>query len=379
MSTPDDDRDGEITADWPGTQSEPAADDGEATTVVPRTPQRGAPPPMNPPARPAPPPAAAVPRPPMSPPQTGQWGPRWQSAPGPGAFPPAGGPWTPPGPPSHYPPGDPPVAPTPRKGRWGLLSAGALGLVVIVVAAAVFVTRGGDSPTPPAARSSTPTPTAATSTASASTSAPSTTAATSPAPTTVDIVQPTALKGLLASAADVTQIANNAMMTPTGAQDSPILGVHVDPFKCTGPVMTAMYTTYIGVGTAFTVQTLNNDPQNIDVIQALTSFPSPDDAKAFVDRQFEDWSDCDGTDITITIDGRYGGPPQHGRLSNSDNTQGANVISILPLPGAEGRQCQHVMSARNNVVVDVRVCAPNVLNMGWDLDQAIGEKITGQR
>jgi len=183
----------------------------------------------------------------------------------------------------------------------------------------------------------------------------------------------------MASVADVTQIANNAMMTPTITQDLPIIGVHVDPFICNGPVMTGMHTTYSGAGTAFVVQLLNNGPQNVDVVQALTSFPSAAAAKAFVDRQFEDWQSCDDTDITITVDGRYGGPPQHGRLGKSTNDLGPSVVLLSPLPGAEGRQCQHVMSARNNVVVDVRVCAPNVLNMGWNLDQAIGEKITGQR
>jgi hypothetical protein len=124
---------------------------------------------------------------------------------------------------------------------------------------------------------------------------------------------------------------------------------------------------------------LHNEPQNIDVIQALASFPSADAAKAFVDRQFEDWSDCDDTDITVSVDGRYGGPPQHGRLGKSANDLGASSVLLSPLPGAEGRLCQHVMSARNNVVVDVRVCAPNVLNMGWDLDRVIGDNITGQR
>jgi hypothetical protein len=43
MNTPDDDRDAEMTTDWPGTQRGPAAHDGEATTVVPKTPQSSPP------------------------------------------------------------------------------------------------------------------------------------------------------------------------------------------------------------------------------------------------------------------------------------------------------------------------------------------------
>lgn len=371
MSASDDDRDGETTADWEDTPSEQAADDGEATTVVPRMPSQRDAPQVSSPT----PPAAAVPPLSMSPPPSGSWDPRWHSAAGPGGFPPTGGGWAPPPvAPGHYPPGYPaaaPAPPAPRKSRWGLLAAGAIALVAIVVAVTVVVTRGGDSSTPPLAQSST----------ASSASAPSTTATTYPATTstTADIVRPTALKGLLASAAQVTQVANNVMMTPTGDQASPIIGVQIDPFKCTGAVMTGMYITYIGMGTAFVVQTLNNASPRIDVAQALTSFSSEGDAKKFVDRQFQDWEGCDGTDVTGTSEGRYAGPPQHGRLSKTDNSQGVSVNVLSPLPGAEGRQCQHVMSARDNVVVDVRVCAADVGNMGLHLDQAIGENITGRR
>ena len=270
--------------------------------------------------------------------------------------------------PGQYPPGPHLPAPNPPKGRrWTLLGIGALVLVVTAVAVTVFVTRDHKSSSP-AARSTTSAPTPTTNTTASS---PSSTAAAN--------VDPTALKGLMASVADVTQIANNATMTPTLTQDSPLFGVHVEPFECTGAVMTAMNATYGGAGTAFAVQLLNNGPENIDAIQALTSFRNEADAKAFVDRQFEDWQSCDDTDVTVTVDGRYGGPPQHGVIGHSENTNGSNVVSISPPPGVEGRRCQHVMSARKNVVIDVRVCAPDVRNMGLDLDRAIGDKITGQR
>jgi hypothetical protein len=168
------------------------------------------------------------------------------------------------------------------------------------------------------------------------------------------------------------------MMTPTLTRDSPILGVHVDPFDCTGAVMTALHATYSSAGyMAFTVQLLHNDPQNIDVIQTLTSFRNGADAEAFLDRQFEDWQSCDNTDVTVTVDGRYGGPPQHGGVSNVASTENINSLLISPPSGAEGRHCEHAMSARKNVVVDARVCAPSVGSMGRDLVRAISAKITG--
>jgi hypothetical protein len=374
MNTPDDDRDAEMTTDWPGTQRGPAADDGEATTVVPKTPQQSTPPPMSPP-QPAPP---AGPPPPMSPPRAGQWDPRWQTAPRPGSPPPGGGAWAPPAPPGPYPPSPyPPVAPKPPKGpRWGLLAIGALALVVIAVAVAVFVTRGGDSSTP-TARSSTsagPTPSA-----SASASAPSTGAAPSTgssAPTSADVVDPTALKGLLASVADVTQLADNAMMTPQTTQSSPLGGAIVTPDSCTGAVMPGLDSVYRGAGfTGFAVQVLSNEPQNIAVIQSLASFPSEAEAQSFVDGQFADWQACKYTDVTVTI----GSSTSRGKVAISANTLGTNNVFIFPPTGGDGRQCQHAMSARKNLVVDVRACAPSVGSMGWTLARDIGEKITGQR
>jgi hypothetical protein len=369
MNTPDDDRDAEMTTDWPGTQRGPAADDGEATTVVPNTPRQGSPPPMSPPPRPAPPP-------PMSPPQAGQWDPRWGTPPAPGAPPP--GAWVPPLPPGPYPPNPyPPVTPKPPKGpRWGLLGAGALVLVVIAVAVTVFVTRGGDTSTP-TARSST---SAATPTASASASETSTTAEPptgSSTPTSADVVGPAELKGLLASVPEITQLVDNAVMTPTAVQDAPLSGATVTPDSCTGAVMPGFDSVYRGSSfTGIAVQGLTNDPQRVGVIQAIASFPSEADAQSFVDQQFAGWQACKYTDITLIVGN---GEPQRGKVAISANTLGTNNVFIFPPTGTDGRQCQHAMSARKNTVVDVRVCTPSVGSMGWTLARDIGEKITGQR
>jgi serine/threonine kinase PknH len=364
MSTHDDDRDAEMTTDWPGTEH--GADDGEATTVVPRTPHQGTPPPMSPPP-PAPPPAAAPP-PPMAPPRAGTWNPQWQNTPGVGPPPGGGGGWMPPVGPGQYPPGYPPPPTASTRGpRWGLLGAGALALVVIAVAATVFVTRGGDSSTPTAAPSSTPT-----TTASASASAPSTTA-TSPAAAVVD---PTELKGLLASVPEISQLADNATMTPEPPLDAPLSGAIVDPDKCTGAVMPGLDSVYRGSGfTGFAVQVLTDAAGDYKVIQSIASFPSDASAKAFVDQQFAGWQACKYEDFTLTI----GSSTQEGTLSTSANVEGTNTILVFPPGAGPGRQCQHAMSPRKNVVVDVRVCANRVGSEGWTLARDIGEKITGQR
>src|ERR1700682_3142367 len=132
MNTHNDERDAEMTSDWPGTGP---IDDGEATAVVPRTPPAGSQPPMSPPQRSTPPP--------MSPPQAGPWGP----PPG------GGGGWGPPTAPGQYPPGYPPAPTAPQKGTpWGLIGVGGVAVAVIAVVATWFVMRGGDSSTPAAAQ-----------------------------------------------------------------------------------------------------------------------------------------------------------------------------------------------------------------------------------
>jgi hypothetical protein len=185
------------------------------------------------------------------------------------------------------------------------------------------------------------------------------------------------LKGFLASVPDVTQLADNAMMTPTPIQDAPLTGGTVTPDSCTGAVMPGIDSVYRGSSfTGIAVQGLSNKPQNIDVIQSIASFPSSTDAQSFVDGQFADWQACKYTDITLTVGN---GEPQHGKVAISANTLGTNNVFIFPPTGTDGRQCQHAMSARKNTVVDVRVCAPSVGSMGWTLARDIGANITGQR
>ncbi|HET6736109.1 sensor domain-containing protein [Mycobacterium sp.] len=369
MSTHDDDRDAEMTTDWPG--SPRGDDDGEATTVVPRTPHHGAPPPMSPP-----PSAPPMSPPPTSPPQAAPWNPQWQNTPN--AGPPPGGGWGPPAAPGQYPPGYPPaVAPKPRRGpRWGLLGVGAVVVVVIVFAATIFVMRDSGSSAPAPAPTSTSA--APTSTTSASASAPNTAAPPSPTPSPAAAagIDPAGLKGLLASVPEISELVGNVAMEPNAIFDAPFRDVVIDPATCTGAVMPGDHNVYNGSGfTGFAGQVLSDASQDNKVIQSIASFPSEAEAKAFVDKQFADWQACKYTDVTVTIAGSV----SDGTVAVSAITDGTNNVFIFPPGGGAGRQCQHAMTPRKNVVVDVRVCASSVGSMGWTLARDIGEKITGQR
>jgi serine/threonine kinase PknH len=379
MNTHDDDRDAEMTSDWPGAgrAAVPGGEDGEATAVVPKTPHGGTaathhggtPPPMSPPQHPAPP---------MSPPPSAPWNPQWQNTSA-GAPPGGGGGWTPPSPPGQYPPGYPPApAVTPQKGTpWGLIGVGGVAVALVAVVATWFVMRGGDASTPsaePASSSAAPGPSA-----TGSSSAPSASASASPPPSaTPAAIEPTALKGLLASVPEINTLVGAATMTPNATFDAAYKDVTVDPFTCTGAVQPGAETLYLGSGfTGFAGQLLTDAPQDNKVLQYVASFPSEAEAKAFVDKQVAGWEACKFTDVTLSTGG--GQVVSKATVGVTANTDGTPSVFIFPPGGTAGRQCQHAMTPRKNVVVDVRVCAPSVGSMGWTLARDIGQKITGQR
>jgi hypothetical protein len=269
---------------------------------------------------------------------------------------------------------------TPQKGTpWGLIGVGGVAVAVIAVVATWFVLRGGDSSTPTAAQQSStsaaPAPTATASSAPSATAASPTPSAT-PTPPPAAAIEPTALKGLLASVPELSQIADNATLTPQTTVDAPFGGVTIAPDNCTGTVMPGVDAIYNGSGsTGFAGQVLADASQDHKVIQSIASFATEADAKAFFDKQVAGWQACKFTDVTSTI----GGSSSGGTIGVVANTEGTANVFIFPPAGGAGRQCEHAMTPRKNVVVDVRVCAPSVGSMGWTLARDIGQKITGQR
>jgi hypothetical protein len=210
---------------------------------------------------------------------------------------------------------------------------------------------------------------APTATTSASTSTPSTTAA--------DVINPTALKGLLSSVPEINQLADNAMMTPSPVVAAPFNGATVTPVSCAGAVNPGIDIAYLGSSyTGFAGQLLDNEPQHVSVMQSLASFPSAADAQTFVDRQFADWQHCKDVDVTQTVGNQT---PQYPKVDTTANTLGTNTVFIFVPVDSGKRECQHAMSASKNVVVDVRVCASSVGSKGWTLDRAIGAKFTARR
>jgi len=353
----DDDRDAEATRDWPGTRPQPTADDGEATTIVPRT---------------------SYPTPPPSPPQTwNQQQPGWTSPP-----PPPQTGWVPPAAPGQfsYPPESPVQQPSPRKGpRWALIGAVTV-LVLALVAAGVWWFRfRADTPASTAAPATdtTTTSSAAPSTAT-TTTAPSTESSTvalpPPPPPPAPPIEPTALSGFLASPADVGRIVAHTDMTPRLTTKAPIHVNTVDPVQCTGAVVPGDFNVYSGSGfTGFALQNLTDGPSVHKVIQAVASFSTPEIAKTFFERQMDGWRACKTKMITLVTDDGATRATASATLGDVVDTDG--IASILIIQPDKDTQCEHAQALRNNVIADVRVCSPNVGSMGRDVTALIANAI----
>lgn len=106
--------------------------------------------------------------------------------------------------------------------------------------------------------------------------------------------------------------------------------------------------------------------------QAVASFLSADQARAFVENLASKWKACAGQTITAqTI------PVDRGIYSEAQYTLGSLVGDVptiaLSQHGTSG-DCQRALSAVSNVVIDVEACASPITDQG----RQIAEKIAGK-
>jgi hypothetical protein len=124
--------------------------------------------------------------------------------------------------------------------------------------------------------------------------------------------------------------------------------------------------------TGFAAQMLDGAKPHVRVMQVVASFASADDAERSYTIASGRWLGCQEKVVTLTAD-REVAVQKLGRMETRDST-----ISI-PLANADGSDaasCQHAFTAKRNIVIDVRVCAPNVGDMGRQLVSQIAAKLT---
>jgi hypothetical protein len=271
------------------------------------------------------------------------------------------------------------VSPAPAKSKGpkrALIGVGVVAVVALAAGGVYLYQDGSEGRTDAAASTSAPT-SAAPAQSSPAQSSPPTAAPPNSTTESPNGVDAGALSTYLASPEEAGRIADNQQMTPSAITKEPYDNVSVDPFDCTGAVVPGIEAAYVGSDyTGFVAQNLISDDQKFKVIQAIASFATPEDAQAFVDRQVSAWKQCTYTDVTATVVDGAADQLTTGTVGESDDI--ASLL-IFPPGGGAGRNCERAITPRNNVVVDLRVCADSVGSAGRTLAGDIGEKITEDR
>lgn len=264
---------------------------------------------------------------------------------GSGAWPPAAGatrPWHP----------DPAPAPVRRSRRGIAIGLGAVASVTVAAAVAAAVLTSGRE-------SAAPTP------------APPTTSNTPVAVNTSELVD------LMPTPEQVANIVGGPRMTVAQTFTEPYNDPQADPvFKdCSGVFQPAKRSIYGGTEWSAVRAQLFTDgeaPARFLAVPGLILFPDAQTAAKAVSDQESQWSACSGRSFDLPLPDAT---PHltFGPLSNKD---GVLEITTSKDDGT-GFGCQHAVTARSNVVIDVDVCRVDVNNQAVDLMNAIAKKIQG--
>lgn len=262
------------------------------------------------------------------------------------------------GPPAGSPPvvGPPvyasaPPASRPRRRAVAVGAGGAVLAVVAGVAVAVWPSHNsaGTQPAPQATQ---------TDSAPAPSGEP-----TGPALAPVSHVDPAQLRPILLTANQLPQSGGAQMALEADstslADDSATLGpANRDCLGAWAPAQQPAYNGRTRAGTAAvvtgvaaqTMHGMNQQSWQDGVTQAVVSFESDDAAGLFIDDERGQWELCSGKSITVT-------PPSGGNQSwtFSPPVTTSGVITIKATL-ATGGTCQHGMTKRANVIIDIRQC-----------------------
>lgn len=260
----------------------------------------------------------------------------------------------------------PPATPVKTSGRtWALVGA-SVGVVVLAALASGLCTAVGHSHQSASATAHNPT-----AAVPSSQPAPVTPAPPPPAP----LVPSEALSGLLLDPASINRVmgSRDLVVNPTLTTAKLYIDTTDKP-ECGGVWANANKTAYAGSGWE-SVQTQylrEQDKPQHEVYQSVVSFPSAQAATDLVATEAKRWPLCNGKPITTT---NHEAPPQTWSITTV-NQQGGMLTSFSTREGAQGYGCQHALTARNNVVIDVEACGWDVIQQGTAIADKTAEHIS---
>ncbi|HEX9833579.1 MAG TPA: serine/threonine-protein kinase PknH/PknJ [Mycobacterium sp.] len=129
----------------------------------------------------------------------------------------------------------------------------------------------------------------------------------------------------------------------------------IDNQQCLGawaPAQQPVYSENQFAGVAVqTLRALYRKVTQDSVIQAVVSFPDQNGPAISLQLQRRQWEICAGKSITITPTGE---PPQSWQFAQPTNNTGVFVLAATSSAG--DAVCQHGISTRGNVLIDIRQC-----------------------
>lgn len=224
-----------------------------------------------------------------------------------------------------------------------IIGGAALAVVVAIVVAIVLVSPGSDQQRPAAPRAAGPAP------AQPGPAAPS---VADPAPT-----QPDPLDAILLGAPQVGIIMGVATMDIANQTQQMASAGQLSNPDCLGAFAPAQNAAYAGSGfTGVRGQSLHTGT-DYRVYEAAVSFPATETAQAFVSAAAGKWKACAGSAVTLTTSDGIG------RWTFGEFTGAAPKIALMRTR-KDGNQCQRVLRAVSDVVLDILACAPSIQDQG---------------
>jgi hypothetical protein len=185
------------------------------------------------------------------------------------------------------------------------------------------------------------------------------------------LADPATLQSLLGSPTEVAGIVG-VDMTPGPISKKPFSNLSTEPARCLEAVMPGQGSSEFYMRTGFASQSLDGAAPHVKVLQVVASFASAADAESSYTIASTSWPSCQDAEVTLTA-GREVAVQKLGRIETTDS------IMSIPVTQADGNStasCQHSFTAKRNVIIDVRVCAPNVGNAGRELVSKIAANLT---
>lgn len=190
-----------------------------------------------------------------------------------------------------------------------------------------------------------------------------------PQPIASHLVPDSALSGLLLAAPDIRSVMNGAPLIAEPVNSAMDDNRNLLPnLNCLGvwhPGETAIYGAPDTPGAWSSVRRQllrapGNDQWRSSVVQSVTSYPAPGAARDFLAQSADRWAKCTDHTVNITLNDQRLPRWRSGEL---DAAPDRLRMPISRATGTATSSCEHVVSIRANVVIDVLACAPRTADV----------------